>query len=792
MSLLTKTLYHSSGDFRVYQVNIDNGNVSLLDSEIYTSGVKHSGLVGSYTKDPLFDTAIKVEDGTYATALVVSPNLHRDSLVFVDLYADFIDVTNSGLVNGVPADDGEIRTENPNVSAIIKSFFQFQQNYDFNLYQNSDFTSDYILSDISNLSSTSYDLSERLVSLNSEPTWFNQGNIAIVFTPSGDGIRRISFDRLVINYNAIKPAIPTNVLGSGGDSFVSLTWNPPSDDGGSDISDYAIQYANITDGFTGWSTINTNSSDEFFTISNLVNDNPYIFRVAAINSIGTGDYSSASVSVYPEEPKIITSSTFNDSNYTRIRLRRDTASNWSDVNPVLALGEAGYETDTRLLKVGDNNTEWNDLGYVKVENSSIDFPAPPNIILGIGDSESFSNPSTRIECNLSAGQNLNIIGQNGINVSYSNINKFLKFSLDDTFSYFNSGTVVSPSGDGTPGSVYYDSDYLYICVGVDDWRRIEITPEDWFAFEKISVSNDQGSYPSVTSISSSGTQINVVSDGDPYPAKASSSLVNDGSTSRDLFFESYSIQDQSYDFAFRYRGGTSSSAPQYAISGINGVFVNGVVFSSPDSMNDILGSYAPPEGFHFNRTFFGVHFKIDNCGGFANYQNQYVYCNGNFLSNCWDNKVYESNDYYYSTNYNGDYYRHTDGHSKILGFCFDGYPIYGPFGYTDSEIPSNGVSLMTSSYVLKSDDSHRPTDWEFTRGISVDGVDYILSAGAFVEDFEYTEEAGILDQYNGRYAVTPEYPHGTYAYFLTFTDSSLAIPKYPYIIGNYSKQQRPI
>lgn len=48
---------------------------------------------------------------------------------------------------------------------------------------------------------------------------------------------------------------------------------------------------------------------------------------------------------------------------TRIQLRRDTASNWTNVNPVLLEGEVGIETDTGKSKVGDGSTAWNSLGY---------------------------------------------------------------------------------------------------------------------------------------------------------------------------------------------------------------------------------------------------------------------------------------------------------------------------------------------------------------------------------------------------------------------------------------------
>ena len=46
-----------------------------------------------------------------------------------------------------------------------------------------------------------------------------------------------------------------------------------------------------------------------------------------------------------------------------IQVRRDSSAAWSTVNPVLATGEIGFETDTLLLKVGDGSTAWNSLGY---------------------------------------------------------------------------------------------------------------------------------------------------------------------------------------------------------------------------------------------------------------------------------------------------------------------------------------------------------------------------------------------------------------------------------------------
>lgn len=47
----------------------------------------------------------------------------------------------------------------------------------------------------------------------------------------------------------------------------------------------------------------------------------------------------------------------------KFRIRRDTAANWTSVNPVLALGEPGLETDTRKVKYGDGATAWAGLAY---------------------------------------------------------------------------------------------------------------------------------------------------------------------------------------------------------------------------------------------------------------------------------------------------------------------------------------------------------------------------------------------------------------------------------------------
>ena len=56
-------------------------------------------------------------------------------------------------------------------------------------------------------------------------------------------------------------------------------------------------------------------------------------------------------------------------------------------------------------------------------------------------------------------------------------------------------------------------------------------------------------------------------------------------------------------------------------------------------------------------------------------------------------------------------------------------------------------------------------------------------AGSFVADYTYDFQSGDLDNYNGRFCKTPQYPDGTYAYFITIDASEAGIAEFPYILG---------
>ena len=121
-------------------------------------------------------------------------------------------------------------------------------------------------------------------------------------------------------------------------------------------------------------------------------------------------------------------------------------------------------------------------------------------------------------------------------------------------------------------------------------------------------------------------------------------------------------------------------------------------------------------------------------------------------------------------------------HSPIIGWAFDGNPIYGPYGYIDAADQSSGIKRCVSSYrikpILEFDTATNPNP------VRTDGP--LLSdkpAGTYIEDYEYVFQAGDLDQYNGRYCKTPEYPEGTYAYFVSIDASEAGLPVFPYVCG---------
>jgi len=88
----------------------------------------------------------------------------------------------------------------------------------------------------------------------------------------------------------------------------------------------------------------------------------------------------------------------------------------------------------------------------------------------------------------------------------------------------------------------------------------------------------------------------------------------------------------------------------------------------------------------------------------------------------------------------------SDEHSPIIGWAFDGYPIYGMYGYNEDQ---TSLKAITSSYGIER---------------TQDGGDQGYNG---IDDWNYVAGSGDLDECNGRFGPTPEYPEGIYHYVST-------------------------
>jgi len=98
----------------------------------------------------------------------------------------------------------------------------------------------------------------------------------------------------------------------------------------------------------------------------------------------------------------------------------------------------------------------------------------------------------------------------------------------------------------------------------------------------------------------------------------------------------------------------------------------------------------------------------------------------------------------------------------LIGYAADGFPIYAPSGYSDPRDVHSPLKRLKSSYRVK--EGTRP---------SGPGGKY---DGSFTADYEYEIGHGDLDECNGRFTATTEYPKGIYCYFIT--DSFPYIPRF--------------
>ena len=97
----------------------------------------------------------------------------------------------------------------------------------------------------------------------------------------------------------------------------------------------------------------------------------------------------------------------------------------------------------------------------------------------------------------------------------------------------------------------------------------------------------------------------------------------------------------------------------------------------------------------------------------------------------------------------------SDSTMTLVAWASDGFPIYARYGYSSPNDADSELKVITGSYqhITTVSDARPPVE--------------IYEMGMFRQDWEYVEGSGDLDECNGRFGVTPEFPNGIYHYYAT-------------------------
>jgi hypothetical protein len=122
-------------------------------------------------------------------------------------------------------------------------------------------------------------------------------------------------------------------------------------------------------------------------------------------------------------------------------------------------------------------------------------------------------------------------------------------------------------------------------------------------------------------------------------------------------------------------------------------------------------------------------------------------------------------------------------HSPLIGFAYDGFPIYGAYAYKNVD-GTGGITRMKSSFTVRNI-TVRNTLYTGTSVTAGPAISATYPLGYFREDYQYNATSAAtpdyLDIHNGRFCVTPEYPNGIYCYFATVDQNWNSA--YPYVVG---------
>ena len=121
---------------------------------------------------------------------------------------------------------------------------------------------------------------------------------------------------------------------------------------------------------------------------------------------------------------------------------------------------------------------------------------------------------------------------------------------------------------------------------------------------------------------------------------------------------------------------------------------------------------------------------------------------------------------------------HQNKQPTLIGYAADGYPIYGPYGYKQADNNKSALIELKTSFRVKENNPAESKDVTGgnSAGTSNNSITTASSAPCPTNEtkvtkpllkYEYIDKLGDLDDYNGRFGVTPEYPDGTYYYVIS-------------------------
>jgi hypothetical protein len=164
--------------------------------------------------------------------------------------------------------------------------------------------------DIDDVGPVSFDVAKPRVAVD-RPLWVEDGGSAIDANVKAPNTKSLvlSLDNAsgsraqVVTLNPAVPTAPTGVHATAGNQRATVSWTAPSYHGASAIKGYDVQYSGNGGPWHSASSAFHTSTSTHQTVTGLANGSSYRFRVAAINTNGTGPYSNPSAAVKPAADK---------------------------------------------------------------------------------------------------------------------------------------------------------------------------------------------------------------------------------------------------------------------------------------------------------------------------------------------------------------------------------------------------------------------------------------------------------------------------------------------------------